>query len=72
MIARNFKIRKEFKWLMKYFNVNNIDYIICSSGHRDLIDYILKDNGISNYNLLANEINTRFYKIKTPYNNINL
>lgn len=59
MIARNFKIRKEFKWLMKYFNVNNIDYI-------------LKDNGISNYNLLANEINTRFYKIKTPYNNINL
>lgn len=68
MIARNFKIRKDFKWLIKYFNINNIDYIICSSGHRDLIDYILKDNGISNYKLLANEINTRFYKIITPYN----
>ena len=67
-ISKNFKIRKEFKELFEYLNKNNIEFIICSSGHKELIELILKNNAIFNYRLLANRINTPIYDIITPYN----
>lgn len=66
--SKNFEIRKDFKELFKYLNKNNIDFIICSSGHKDLIELILKNNGILGYKLLANKINTPICDIITPYN----
>lgn len=67
-ISKNFKIRKEFMELIEYFNKNKVEFIICSSGHKELIDTILKSNKIFDYKLLANETNTRICDIITPYN----
>lgn len=67
-ISKNFEIRKEFKEFIEYLNKNNIDFIICSSGHKELIELILKNNGIFDYKLLANRINTPICDIITPYN----
>ena len=43
-ISENFEIRREFKEIIEYFIKHKINFIICSSGHKKLIDIILKNN----------------------------
>lgn len=67
-IEDKFIIRKEFITIFNYCKKNNISIIICSSGYKKLIEYVLKKNKIDNYKLMANELNTKFKDIITPKN----
>lgn len=67
-IENKFVIRKYFFEVYDYALKNNIKIIICSSGFKPLIDYILRINNIYNYILFANEISTKKKDIISPIN----
>ena len=67
-ISKKFAIRTIFFDIFDYCYSNNIKIIICSSGYKDLIDYILQSNKISNYELIANSLNVKKRNIITPFN----
>ena len=67
-ISKKFTIRRIFFDIFDYCYSNNIRIIICSSGYKDLIDYVLKSNKISNYELIANSLNVKKRNVITPLN----
>ena len=68
IVEKEFVIRKSFYVIYKYCLANNIDIFICSSGFKTLIEYLLEKNNINNYVLFANDFDTKYEKIITPYN----
>lgn len=67
-VRDEFVIRKDFFELYDYLNENSIKLIICSSGFRPLIKYILNENNIYNYELFANDFSTNSEDVITPMN----
>ena len=67
-VRDEFVIRKDFFELYDYLNENSIKLIICSSGFRPLIKYILNENNIYNYELYANDFSTNSEDVITPMN----
>lgn len=64
-----FFIRPEMKELLNECKKRNIPVIICSSGLKEIITSVLNLNKIFSYtSIVANDFNTDFKEIITPYN----
>ncbi|NLC48379.1 MAG: hypothetical protein GX758_03350, partial [Tenericutes bacterium] len=60
--------RKDMLPLFDYCNKNKIQILICSAGCTKTIEAFLKENKLKCNYLLANDINTPYKDLITPYN----